>query len=162
MTAAAPQPEFDFQIGYTGAWLTIPAICQALDISDAHASNLIADGSLDYVIDIRGPGATRPAYRVFVESYRLFAARQEGQKSHGETFDQAFAPYLRQLPSVLSSSQIASHLRCSDDHVLTLADYFADVSTATSFRRYLRASRLQLFDLIQKRRVQCEQIQTQP
>jgi hypothetical protein len=146
------QMDFDWDIGHMRPWLFLSEISSALKCSPEHASNLIDDGSLDAVIDIKAPDATRPAYRVFRECFFRFLQRHA--KPPATNLEQALQAYFKLLPTVLSSSQASAHLRCTDTHVLTLADQFTDISASASERRCLRIHKSQLLKFINVRRVQ--------
>jgi hypothetical protein len=146
------QMDFDWDIGHMRPWLFLSEISQSLKCSAEHASNLIDDGSIDAVIDIKAEGATRPSYRVFRDCFFRFLHREA--KPPGTDLETALQPYFKNLPSVLSSRQAAEHLRCTDTHILTLANQFTDISAAAAERRCLRIHKSQLLRFIIKRRIQ--------
>lgn len=148
---AAPQMEFDWEIGHNFAWLLVSEISAALRCSPEHVSNLIFGGALDVVIDIKAPTASRPSYRILRHSF--FRWIYQGENAAATDLETALQPYFKALPAVLSAEQTARHLRCTDDHVLNLSDAFTDISAPSSNRKCLRVGKPHLWQFIQKRRI---------
>lgn len=144
------QVQFDWQIGHARPWLLTDEIKRALECSDDHVWNIFQDGSIDVVIDIRCPGATRPSYRALRESFYRYV-----RKADAPTDMQAvMASYLKLGPTVLRSFQIAWHFRCTEQHVCSLAPhFFTDISSANAVKGYVRATGLQVINFAKARRV---------
>lgn len=143
--------EFDWMLGHHRPWLLVAEVAKpnALNCSADHVYNLIDDGSIDYAIDIRGEGATRPCVRICRESFYRFV-REDATETNVSAF---LEKHLKNLPLMMSAWQVASHLRCTDDHILNLCGEFTDIASAAAARACLRVSRPQLMAFIQKRRM---------
>ena len=159
-----PQMEFDWQIGHAKPWLKCGEIMRSLVCSEDHVFNLIQDGSLDAVIDIRADDVRRPAYRVLRESfYRFLRLRSNfaggfsnlggGIADTATDLETVLNGYFKLLSTVLASWQAAAHLHCHESHIRTLAPHFTDIRSSASDRRYLRIHKAALLEFIKKRRV---------
>jgi predicted RNA-binding Zn ribbon-like protein len=155
-TRALPvnQLVFDWDIGHMRPWLTTFETARAIQCSTDHVLNLIEDTSIDAAIDIKAKGARRPCVRVLRESLFRFLQVRSGARQAPTDFDSLVAAHLKNAASVLVSYQIASHLRCSDDHVLNLEPELSlDISRAAATRSYPRTAKAQLIEFIKGRRM---------
>ena len=149
-----PQLEFDYQVGHMRPWLLVEEVASAsmLSCDSSHVVNLIDDGSIDAAIDIRRPGVERRCIRILRDSAFRFLHDRKGTPTN---LEERINFYLASTRIVYASHEIASHLRCSEDHVLNLKNELSlDISSAGSQRSYPRTSRKQLIEFIIKRRIQ--------
>jgi len=149
-TPCVAQIEFDWTLKHHRPWLRVAEVQRALKCTEPHVRNLIDDGSLDLVIDLRGPGTVQPYYRIARDSLFRFTAQEQAPTS----LESFLEPYLRNLPMVLSAWQVAGHLAVSDDHILALAaELGSDISTAGSQRTCLRVPRPRLVEFLRRRKI---------
>ena len=143
-----PQAELDFEVGHTRPWLTVDEIACALGVSPDHVTQLFDSAALDYVVDIRAPGAARPYYRILRDAWLRYRAGRDNP-----TTDDALNPHLAALPSAMGSAHVAKFFRVSENHVLHLTQYFLDAAKPGSSQLYFRASKSQIKKFIQNRKL---------
>lgn len=154
MTLTAPQLELDFQLGHTRPWLRVSEVAAALEVTEDHVYNLFDDASIDFVIDIKPKGGVRPYYRILREAWENFQARRRFGHSDiipHPSYELVLNCHLSRLPMAMGTETVASFLSVSENHVLSLANHFTDLGTAS--QRFFRASKSQLTTFITARRL---------
>jgi hypothetical protein len=159
MTATLPvQTELDWDFPDPRPWQKVHRAARDLRCSEDHVVNLILDGSLDFVIDIKTNDAARPCYRIFRPSLLRFEVQRRSdvavRKHPAIHFDHLIQEFLRTKHNILTSIDVAAHFNCTERHVLNIApEFFTDFAAAQTTRSYPRTTQARLIEFIKRRKV---------